>query len=159
MSIINEALRKTQQIRKQSKEKRATASENPADNSANSSPEISKESFFQIFHVADRILSHKLINYFIMIALLGIITVISFEHSRNANQTEMITATSSPRERISLAGILVGENSKIAIMNKQAYHPGDTILGMKIVAIHEDAVDLKRKNKIVRLRAGATYLI
>ena len=62
-------------------------------------------------------------------------------------------------KKIAFTGIFVSDNSRIAVINKQSYHLGDSVNGMKILAIHQDSVDLQKDDKVIKLHAGATYLL
>lgn len=61
--------------------------------------------------------------------------------------------------RVAFEGIFTTDDAKIALINKQSLHVGDTIGGMRIVAINEDSVDLQTSNGIVEIKAGATYML
>lgn len=172
MSIINEALRKTQQIRKQNNEKRevketVAVEPIPVQPVAIEPIVIQEDSVFDVqmqksVKVAEKLnwlFSTKMAGYLVVSGLLVIMSYMSYQHARNEKQPIEMAAAKPAKRELAFSGIFVSDNSRIAIINKQSYHAGDMVSGMKIVTIHQDSVDLQQNNKLIKLRAGATYLL
>jgi len=163
VSIINEALRKTQQLRKMEKTRREKTYDTQRQEIA---PELQKPLFADAYAITNHLtrqkimsmFSSKMAGYLLVSGLLVIMAVAGYQHAKNSNQPVMASAVNA-REKMAFTGVFVSDNSRIAVINKQSFHLGDTVNGMKIVAINQDTIDLQQKDKIVRIRAGATYLL
>lgn len=165
MSIINEALKKTQQIRKLDMDKRASAKEKI---SAESQPMQERASLFETPLLKEGVSAMKKLDYLLSwkkgsllttTVLLSVIAFMSYQHARKINAPVVQTALNVSKEKMAFTGIFVSDNSKIAVINKQSYHLGDMVNGMKIMSINQDSVDLMRDGKLIQIRAGATYLL
>lgn len=161
MSIINEALKKTQQIRKLEKDRRLYAAEKEAERSADQplyeNATVAVAGNAGMLQKLDFLFTWKKGSYVAGFLMLIILAFTSYQHAKNTN-VPILQAAITP-EKLNFSGILVSDNGKIAIINKQSYHLGDTVRGMKILAIHHDAVDLQRDDKVIQLRAGASYML
>lgn len=163
MSIINEALKKTQLSRKLDMDKRAMAKEKQSE----PVPTVSRASLFDAPVLKDTMtivkqmdfLAWKRGGFIAMTILLTLIAYISYQHAKNPGLPIVQAAINPEKEKIAFTGIFVSDKSKIAVINKQSYHVGDTVKGMKIVAISQDSVDLQQDDKVIQLRAGATYML
>jgi len=54
-----------------------------------------------------------------------------------------------------LNGVLLSDNEKLALINKKSFHIGDSVVGMKIISIEIDSVQLDNNGQIVTLRKGS----
>ena len=55
--------------------------------------------------------------------------------------------------KLVLNGVLLGDQEKIALINNQPYHLGDSIEGMKIVNIELNSITLQDGVRMMVLRA------
>jgi len=154
VSIINEALKKTQQSRKHDMDKRAMVKEK------STLPDVSlfKDTVLAVRGM-DFLLAWKQSGFIVMTILLTLVAYISYQHAKNPTLPIVQTAINTAKEKIAFSGIFVSDKSKIAVINKQSYHVGDTVKGMKIVAINQDSVDLMQDDKLIQIHAGATYML
>lgn len=162
MSIINEALRKTQQSRKQDMDKRTQAKEKQQQE-----PTMPHATLFETPVLKETVsvvkkmdfMSLKRGGFFTVTLLFSIVAYVSFQHARNPALPIVQAAITPTKEKMAFSGIFVSDNSKIAVINKQSYHLGDMVNGMEIVAINQDSVHLRRDGKVILIRPGSTYLI
>jgi hypothetical protein len=153
VSIINEALKKTQQQRKQAKEKRAhavavEASMDQPEETWRSNPNPSRMALWMIASLLT------------VAASLAIIEVSNYQGFTNIKQI-VLAGMNKSKSKVSVAldGVIVSDNTRIAFINKQAMHVGDVVNGMTIVAINLDTIRLQNEKEIVELNTGATYLL
>ena len=59
------------------------------------------------------------------------------------------------RGKFILNGVFLSDDEKVALINNQSYHVGDTLDGMKIVGIDLNSVKFKLSNQILVLKASA----
>lgn len=180
MSIINEALRKTQQLRNVDKSKREKVApkvesvatpkpvtaqpvesrvvENKRETVAPRRPQVVKKSDF--------IFTWKMVGVLTLAAVSAVI-VLNNQHRLLATtplyaENTAAAAVSPPanaKTKVAFEGVFLSDNTKIALINKQSMHVGDMINGMRIVAINQDTVDLQDAKGTIELKAGATYVI
>lgn len=144
MSIIYDALKKSQQVRSSRKTRVAVA-------------------------VKQRI-TRK--NVIIMLLLLTTIFVISATITisgrliNNAKLSEnkpiakprppVVAIARAPR--LMLEGVFLSSTEKLAMINHHTYHEGDTVNGMQVVNIAFDQVTLKNNTHSIQLRSVMTQL-
>lgn len=126
MSIINEALRKTQQERVNEPPKNLTLT---------------------VYRNALRKKTVGLIAAGIL-TITALLVMIMLPIHMSANKMQVV-----------LNGVFVSDNVKIAYVNNEMFHLGDSLHGMKIVAINLDAIILQSKKGKMVLRPGYTYLL
>jgi hypothetical protein len=56
---------------------------------------------------------------------------------------------------LTLNGVLISDNEKLALINKKTYHIGDNVEGMKIISIEINSVELDNNGQIVTLRTAS----
>lgn len=169
MSIINDALKKTQQRRKMEKEKRDQQTKMPPPSSASptlkpqpieekNSPGKKNESRKK----AEFLFTWKMASLLTVAALLAMLALANYQRGNESSAyVQAAQAGSKAAEKIKVAfeGVFVTDNARIALINKKSLHLGDSVNGMKIVAINQDTVDLQTDTGVLQLRAGATYLL
>lgn len=169
VSIINEALKKTQQSRKSEKEKRtqakmkATTTLPPTQNavpvSVKKQPDPMTKSDFMFILKATCFLT--------VTGLLVVMALTQYQHlfTHKSHPTAMmqrVVASKPPianKIRVAFEGVFLSDTHNAALINKQMMQVGDMLNGMKIIAISPDTVDLQSNNGAIRLKAGATYLL
>jgi hypothetical protein len=67
-----------------------------------------------------------------------------------------VAIASAPR--LMLEGVFLSENEKLALINHHAYHEGDTVNGMQVINIAFDKVTLKNNTHSIQLRSVMTQL-
>lgn len=180
MSIINEALRKTQQIRKGDKDKRekVVPKSEPAveakpaitkpveTTTAERKREVVEPRRPQVVKKSDFLFTWKMASLLTVAALLAVMVVNNQQrltsaknYSQNNAAATTAVAQAKTKTKIAFEGVFLSDNAKIALINKQSLHVGDVIDGMRVVAINQDTVDLQNANGTIELKAGATYLI
>lgn len=145
MSIINEALRKTQQVRQnESKESISVVS-----------PPVIPLKKTVLLAVAG----------FAMMVILLVMLLPSryFQAHKSLPSNKPValkTNIDTPKMKIMLNGTFVSEHLKMAYINNEVLHVGETINGMKIIAINLDSIILQRVNgSTIELRMGTTYTL
>ncbi|GEM_PF-4052406 len=156
MSIINDALKKTQMQRKNEKEKRAEAiaaqagSSKPEQNPG-SNPGPQKPARMTLWIVAS------------MLTIAGLLVIIDLTNTQGIEAVKhfAMAAVNKTRNKFKLVldGVIVSDDTRIALINKQPMQLGDSVNGMKIVAINMDTIRLQNEKGIVELKTGATYLL
>lgn len=72
---------------------------------------------------------------------------------------EVSTGTVAPPPEVpnnlTLNGVLLSSNEKIALINKKTFHVGDNVEGMKLIKIEFDSVELDNQGRIVTLRTSS----
>ena len=131
MSIIYDALQKTQEQR-QNDHKTSDTSD---------TVDINKKSFAWV-----KVISFVL---FVSFILAGIFLFLPKKQVVPKKPANIVLA---PAPNLILNGIFVSENEKIAAINNQFFHQGDTVLGMKITAISPNSVALKNDKRIMVLQ-------
>jgi hypothetical protein len=139
VSIINEALRKTQEQRKNIK---------------------------PLFYQPRVKLKRQMVTLF---AIAGMLTVAGMLVMKMSNHPSPSAKSASSKSltlktqhempnkmKIALDGVFVSDRTKIAYLNNQALQLGDTINGMKIVEINLDTIKLRNEDNIYELRTGAS---
>ncbi len=139
VSIINEALRKIQEQRKNDK---------------------------PLFYQPKVNVTRKLVT---ILAIAGLLTVtgllvIKISHhqaqsakSVSSNSLTLKTQHELPNKlKVVLGGVFVSDRTRIAYVNNQALQLGDSINGMKVVEINLDTIKLKNDDGIYELRTGAS---
>jgi len=166
VSIINEALRKTQQSRKIVKEKRVTEKVKPAQTAA---PMAARKA------VAKQSEPKKSLSFPVNVRTASLLTVttllviMAYDHYQRLIPPEkatkpdpimqVVAKPNAPKSKVTFEGVFLTDNENIAFINKQSLKLGDTINGMRIVAITRDTVDLQSNQGVLRIKAGATYLL
>lgn len=180
MSIINEALRKTQQVRKGDKDKREKVVPK-AEPVVETKPvvtapvetktverrrEVVESRKPQVVKKSDFLFTWKMASLLTVAALLAVMVVNNQQrifsgkaYSQNNAAATTAAAQTNAKTKIAFEGVFLSDNAKIALINKQSLHVGDVIDGMRVVAINQDTVDLQNANGTIELKAGATYLI
>lgn len=174
MSIINDALKKTQQVRKAGKTKRVTekakvmagpkpmAAVRPEQRPPMAGPKKNKppatvmpsaKSLASLGLKADFWFTWKTAISLTMLALL--LTIYSnYTRSKLTRQAGQVPVKS----RVAFEGVFLADNNvPTALINQQPMHLGDTLKGMKIIAINQDSLDLQGDKGILELKAGAAY--
>lgn len=173
MSIINDALKKTQQRRKMEKEKRDQQTKMPPPSSSTPPTSTLKPQPIETKNSARKknepekkaefLVTWKMASFLTVAALLAILALTNYQrnHQPSSSYAQAVQAGSKAAEKVKVAfeGVFVTDNARIALINKQSLHLGDSVNGMKIVAINQDTVDLQTDAGVLQLRAGATYLL
>lgn len=180
MSIINEALRKTQQVRKGDKDKREKVAPKaepvvevkpvvtkPVESkTVERRREVVEPQRPQVVKKSDFLFTWKMASLLTVAALMAVMVVNNQQrifsgkaYSQNNTAATTAVAQKNAKTKIAFEGVFLSDNAKIALINKQSLHVGDVIDGMRVVAINQDTVDLQNENGTVELKAGATYLI
>lgn len=135
MSIIYDALQKTQQTRKQ---EILTAP-------------IAKTSRLKL----------KKLVYLSASLLLALIFLQIYHHTqlnplpiRQIGQQKPVAAAPT-RTKLVLDGVYISESTKLAMINHHMYHIGEQIEGMQIVSINHQSIHLRKGNEIVLLTLTA----
>lgn len=209
MSIINEALRKTQQSLKDEQEKDTQEKIQPIPiipPTINEAPVLLKKQS-KLISKSDFLLMLKTASFLTITALLIVMAFLQYQRfiqkpvhpkpkmrivekpivakktviasTSTANKPPVVnispevskppvantptTIVSMPpildRIKVAFEGVFISNESRVALINKQAMQIGDTINGMKIIAISKDTLDLESPQGTIRLKAGATYLL
>lgn len=145
MSIINDALKKTQQHRKNGKEKSVQAIVKPVEKRA-----------AELIRKYDRI-PWKTTGIVTMTILLVILAAATYQQMRSVKYFLQPMHNTQEKVNIVLDGVFLSNNMNVALINKQTMRLGDRVNGMKIVAINLDTIKLQGENGTIELRAGATY--
>src|SRR5262249_9022127 len=122
-------------------------------------PETKMQENLKPVQAINAIFASKLTVYSTVVALLMIMSYVSYQHAKNSPHPVEVAALAPKKEEMAFTGVFVSGSSTIAIINQQSYHLGDTVNGMKILAINQDSVDLQRDDKVIKLKAGVSYLI
>lgn len=139
MSIIYEALQKTQRNRQN---------------------KLNSDNIVNVENVTRRVDLFDLILIGIIITLLSAVVYLYHSHFSTKSQTKStipsvanVIPTETPAiqetqaiatPQLTLNGVLVSDADKIALINNQPLHAGDTISGMKIVSIELNEVVLQQ---------------
>lgn len=157
MSIINDALKKTQQHRKMEKERKSQAiaaqpgMTKPEDYQQNNADSNQKASRLTLWIVASMLT---------IAGLLVIIDLSNFQGFQNAKRFAMAAVNKTKSQfKLVLDGVIVSDNTRIAMINKQPMQVGDVVNGMKIVAINLETIQLLDEKGVVELKTGATYML
>jgi len=145
VSIINDALKKTQQHRKNGKEKSVQAIVKPVEKRA-----------AELIRKYDRI-PWKTTGIVTMTILLVILAAATYQQMRSVKYFLQPMHNTQEKVNIVLDGVFLSNNMNVALINKQTMRLGDRVNGMKIVAINLDTIKLQGENGTIELRAGATY--
>jgi hypothetical protein len=175
VSIINEALKKTQQTRKLEKDKRDqlkarlasdTINVHAAQRSSVKTPRVDlsvsiKEKMTAILHQLDFMFNWKTLSLLTTSLLLMLVVgFVAYQHPKEANMPSLNMASlPAKKEMIAFSYVAASGGTKMAFVNKQFYGVGDTLNGMRIVSIGEDTMNVEHNGQVFQLRAGATYLI
>lgn len=174
MSIINDALKKTQQTRKNDKDKRtqvkSTAQEKPAAEKvakpASPPPQIDTQKPIPISSKKKSgpqkpppfVFTFKMASLLTVAALLAVMAITNYQ--RLSSPSKMHAAAQPiAKTKVVFEGVVLTDNDNVAYINKQSLKIGDSVGGMKIVAMTQDTVDLQTNQGLLRLKAGATYLL
>lgn len=76
----------------------------------------------------------------------------------STSQKQQIMPYIAAKPRLMLEGVFLSDTEKLALINHRAYHEGDYVNGMKIVSIAFDQVELKNKYSSIKLRSALTQL-
>ena len=158
MSIINEALKKAQQIRKNSKSNRADTAPTP-EAQAESKPDPKKP---RVIDKAQFLFTWKMASLLTVAALLIVMLFANQQRVMSYTHTYAQKATNPSihhKIKIAFEGVMLSDDARIALINKQSMHVGDAINGMRIIAINLDSIDLQSENGAIELKSGATYLL
>lgn len=163
MSIINEALKKTQQVRSASKEKSAK----PREERSSAHEPIRLAIPPARLRAASKVTALRSLHAWLSwkVALgLGVVVLALFLYSQHAkhqgpliSQANPVTTPSGQKRSVVFEGILLADNQRIALINDQTMRLGDSLQGMKIVAIDRESVRLQGDKGVVEIKAGATY--
>lgn len=166
MSIINEALRKTQQSRKNVKEKHVPEKVKPTQTAAPMAarkPVVKQPESKKSFHFPVNVRTASLLT------VTALLAIMAYDHYQRLTPPEkpakpapimqVVAKPPVPKSKVTFEGVFLTENENIAFINKQSLKLGDTINGMRIVAITGDTVDLQSNQGVLRIKAGATYLL
>jgi hypothetical protein len=139
VSIIYDALQKTQRNRSSNKE-------------------------INLDHINRKI---KFLDRGLLIAIILLLAIVVYayhplvtKHLHVAKNKSVVAAapqtvvTAAPANMI-LNGVLMSDNNQTALINNQFYHIGDSVNGMKIINIELNNVKLQLGNQIVVLRTSA----
>lgn len=169
MSIINEALKKTQLSRKMNKDKQEKTKTSTAASSAPTpSPTLKKqpiEKKSEPVKKSDFLFTWKMASILTVTALLVIMALGSYQRVNEVKVLPYAEAVIKPlnkelnKVKVAFEGVFLSDDTKIALINKKSLHVGDAVSGMKIIAINSDTVDLQGDKGIIQLHAGATYLL
>lgn len=75
----------------------------------------------------------------------------------NANQTKNTVPPKENQVKLILNGVFISEQEKVALINNQPMHIGDTVQGLKVIAIEPDKVKLKSDTDIIVLPVNLNY--
>lgn len=94
----------------------------------------------------------------LLIFLVSFLFVLSFQQfylHRYSTKTNKISAS----HPVKFMGTMIAEQNAIAVINERAMHVGDELYGLRIVAIHENKLDLKGPQGKMTLNVGSTYYL
>jgi len=139
VSIINEALRKTQERKEELKQ--------PLFIQSYAKPFPNKK-------------MAKIVGLTSLLLLAALLVVMSNYHSRSSKPAvlsllSLKTEHELPNKmKTALNGVFVSERMKVAYADTQAFHIGDTINGLKIVDITLDSIKLQHEKGIIEIHTG-----
>ena len=125
MSIINDALQKIQRARKKRHGSLQYISENQ-------NRSVWKSGIFFLAMV---------------VLLIGLLT--------SYTQLNLFQSNAIVKNKLTLNGVFISDEMKMAMINNQEYHIGDKIGKLKVMSIEEDSVKLAHKNKVTELNVEA----
>ena len=161
MSIIYDALKKTQQARAKKVQIEVEIAPAPIASMLNTTAALSYPKFkFPSLKPFIKFKTSKS-NLFVIVTSILLFMILIAQLYRLSHTNE--TVGFQPKESISQAqadplilnGIFTSDRIKIAMINDQSFHVGDMISGMKIVDIQYDGVKLKNKNHLIVLKSTA----
>jgi hypothetical protein len=178
VSIINDALKKTQQTRKNDKDKRTQVKAPPvkppqvkpvqekASKPVSPSTPMDTQKPIPISGKKKSgpekpppfVFTFKMASLLTVAALLAVMAITNYQRLVSPSKTHM-AAQPIAKTKVVFEGVVLTDNENIAFINKQSLKIGDSVNGMKIVAITQDTVDLQSNQGVLRLKAGATYLL
>ena len=144
MSIIYDALKKTQQARK---------------GSSNSTANTAPSKFVKATKARIMRLKFKkplLILGVVSVLMLLLVTAIQYVQLNRARSTppapkKVVIDASQYKMKHVLNGVFISENETVAMINKSLFHRGDTIDGMTIASIDTEGVQMKHEDQVVFL--------
>jgi hypothetical protein len=151
VSIINDALKKTQHIRKVKKNKQPQVKAKPIPK-----PTVEKKPPPMILKT-DFWFTWKMASLLTLTALI-LIAYTNYGQIKNSQLGSAFQTQSPNKAKVAFEGIFLADNNdRIALINKQSMHLGDKLNGMKIVAINQDSITLQSNKGKYVLKAGANY--
>lgn len=178
MSIINDALRKTQQSRKIDKDKRENAAPKaesvakptvakPVENRVVEDHRIEATPYRPpVTKKSDFIFTWKMVGILTVTSVAAVMFLNNQHRNLSTSQLFAQNTVAAPapapvnaKTKVAFEGVFLSDNTRIALINKRSLHVGDEINGMRIVAINQDTVDLQDAKGTIELKAGATYVI
>lgn len=176
VSIINEALKKTQQSRKIEKDKQraqtkaapttaapTASTQRQAQKKPDPTPTLTPQPIEKKpgrTKKSDFIFTWKMAS---IVTVSGLLVIMAAQNYQREHQVKppVVEAAAKPQNKIKVAfeGVFLADDMRVALINKKSMHVGDDLNGMKIVAINQDTIDLQGDTGIIQLRAGATYLL
>lgn len=157
MSIINDALKKAQQLRKHDQEKHA--GEPAKDMRKPKRRRLSKAQFVFTWKMASLLTVTALLIMMLLSNQKGMLTFKPYKwYSAN---TVMPVTTTKPvsKVKVTFDGVFMSDDAKVALINKHLVQEGDLINGLPIIRIENDRVALRGSKGIIILKSGETTLI
>ncbi|MDF1760431.1 MAG: general secretion pathway protein GspB [Coxiellaceae bacterium] len=154
MSIIDKALKKTQQDL-QSRQVQSTTTEKQA-----------TESISQILQNNGKKSRPRKTHFSFLILTTLLLCLLVWQtlqphHKKNSKQPiakvnkQLSSAGADPTKALTLSGIMASDGQRIALINSKTYHEGDKIDGAVIVAIQDDKVVLDKNQHVFTLRLSS----
>ena len=153
MSIIYEALRKTQRNREFRKlpvrERMAVRNLDSLDKG------LIALIFFLLLIVMYLYVPHLFRHHAVQEAVVKPATVASAPAPIVAQVEPEVAALLPVASNLVLNGVLLSDTEKLALINNKTYHVGDNVEGMRVLAIDFDSVKLNNGGKLLTLRTAS----
>jgi hypothetical protein len=162
VSIINDALKKTQQLRKSIKNKKVN-SVVEAEEKNKMNKEAIRTSRRTNMSRAQFNFMWKMTSFLTVTALLILIMITNQDRLVRLSHQYLKTADNAKpavnKMTVVFDGVFISDSNKIALINKKQMQVGDLLNGMPIVKIDQNHIALQSPEGVLELKAGATYLL
>ncbi|MDF1761174.1 MAG: general secretion pathway protein GspB [Coxiellaceae bacterium] len=154
MSIIDKALKKTQQDLQGRQVQSTTTEKQATDNISEILQQNEKKSKPRKSHFSFLILTTLLLCLLVW-------QTFQPHNKQNAKQRvekaskPLLSVVTDPTKALTLSGIMASDGQRIALINSQTYHEGDKIAGAKVLAIKDDQVLLTKGRHTFTLKLAS----